>query len=306
MTGRIVKGIAGFYYVWSEGNLYECKARGIFRKNNQKPLVGDNVLFDVVSCDEIRRELGSADGVISLHGIGNITEILPAKNSLIRPEVANIDQIILLFSSSVPEPNYDMLNRYLVSVRETNIPVHLLVTKVDLVGPDEQAEILKNYENTQYPVSFVSVKTGEGLEQVRSLLAHKVSVFAGPSGVGKSSLLNALKGSQVMEIGELSKKIDRGKNTTRHSELFSLDQDTFLLDTPGFTSIDFSIDNIENLALLFDEFIPYMNQCKFHDCNHMKETDCAIKEAVRNGKIPRTRYISYRHLYEECKDIKKY
>jgi len=291
MTGRIVKGIAGFYYVWSEGQIYECKARGIFRKNNQKPLVGDNVNFDVVSYDDLT---------------GNITELLPEKNTLIRPEVANVDQLFLLFSSSVPAPNYDMLNRYLVSVRETNIPVHLVVTKVDLVGEEEQAEIKAQYENTMYDVTFVSVKNGVGLDEMRALLQGKVSVFAGPSGVGKSSLLNALLGEEVMETGELSKKIDRGKNTTRHVELFSLGEETFLLDTPGFTSIDFSIDNIENLALLFDEFIPYLSKCKFNDCSHMKETDCAVKQAVRDGLVPRSRYISYRHMYEELKDVRKY
>ncbi len=291
MTGRIIKGIAGFYYVHDGENVYECKAKGIFRKNHQKPLVGDNVLFDVVSA--------------SLR-TGTVTEILEEKNSLIRPEAANIDAIYLVFSASIPEPNYTMLNRYLVSVHDTGIPVKLVVNKTDLTDGTALSEISRQFENTCYPVFFVSVREEKGLEALRDDMKGHVNVFAGPSGVGKSSLLNSLIGEGKMEIGELSRKIARGKNTTRHTELFVIGEDTYLLDTPGFTSVEIPPIEIENLPFYFDEFLPYVTKCRFTNCSHYKETDCAVKEAVRNGIIPRSRYVAYRDVYEYLKDLRKY
>lgn len=291
MTGRIVKGIAGFYYVHDGENLYECRAKGIFRKNNQKPLVGDNVLFDVVS-ESLKT--------------GTVTEILDEKNALIRPEAANIDTIFLLFSASVPEPNYLMLNRYLISVHDIGIPVKLVVNKTDLADEAALSEILKQFEHTDYPVFPISVKEGSGLDALKAEMRGKVNVLAGPSGVGKSSLLNALTGDFMMETGELSKKIARGKNTTRHTELFVIDRDTYLLDTPGFTSVEIPEIELEMLPYYYDEMLPYVTRCRFSNCSHMKETDCEVKAAVRGGMIPRSRYVSYRDTYEYLKGLKKY
>ena len=291
MTGRIVKGIAGFYYVQSAEGLFACRAKGIFRKDGVKPLVGDNVLFDVVSYDD--RE-------------GNVTEVLPEKNRLVRPEVANVDQIFLIFSGSVPAPNYEMLNRYLVTVHDYGVPVCLVVNKTDLCTPEVTEEIRKNYEGAPYPMFFVSVRTGEGTEALEEALKGKVTVLAGPSGVGKSSLVNHLFREERMETGSLSERIARGKNTTRHAELFALGDDTFICDTPGFTAVDVKDIEPENLILYFDELVPYSLRCRYSNCAHMKEKDCAVKQAVRDGLVSRSRYLAYRSVHTLLEDAKKH
>ncbi len=294
MTGRITKGIAGFYYVHDGKNLYECKAKGIFRKNHEKPLVGDHVRFDVISEEE---------------KLGNIEEILPRKNNLIRPEIANVDQIFLQFSAASPAPNYDMLNRYLVMVHDREIPVHLVVNKSELIGEEEKKKTEQAFFGTCYPIHFISVREETGIRELREIMAGKVTALAGPSGVGKSSLMNLLLGDAVMETGSLSKKIDRGKNTTRHSELFFLQEDTFLFDTPGFSSVEVNFIDKEDLQYTFDEFLPFIPECRYlTSCKHMKErdADCAVKRAVKAGKISKERYGSYVLMYDYLADIRRY
>ena len=291
MFGRIVKGIAGFFYVKSKEGVFACKAKGIFRKDGIKPLVGDNVIFDVVSYDD--RE-------------GNIVEVLPEKNRLMRPEVANVDQIFLVISGSVPAPNYEMLNRYLVTVHDYNVPICLVVNKTDLCTVDVTEEIRENYEGAPYNIFFISVKTGEGIYLLEEAMKGKVTVLAGPSGVGKSSLVNYLFREERMMTGMLSERIARGKNTTRHAELFSLDENTFICDTPGFTAVDIKDIEPENLILYFDELVPYSLMCKYSNCAHIKEKDCAVKQAVRDGLVSRSRYLAYQSMHKLLSDGKRF
>ena len=263
MTGKIIKGIAGFYYVRAEDAVWECRARGLFRKENLKPLPGDLAEIEVLS---------EADHT------GTVLSVYPRRNALVRPEAANVDQILLLFSATRPEPNYEMLNRYLVSVHDAGADVHLIVTKSETAGPETQEGIRKQFLNTGYGIFFVS--------------AHR--------DVGKAeTFLNWLSGEDRMETGELSRKIDRGRNTTRHTEMFCLPGDTFLLDTPGFTAVEVPEILPENLVLYFDEFISYSTSCRFSSCRHLKEKGCCVRKAVADGLVSMSRYRTYRSLYEE-------
>ncbi len=291
MIGRITKGIAGFYYVHDGEDLYECKAKGIFRKNREKPLTGDHVEFSVISREE---------------KTGNIDKILERKNRLLRPEVANVDGIFLVLACVKPEPNFDMLNRYLVLNEEAEIPVSFVLNKTDLTDEEGIRKLENEFINTGYPFYPVSAKDGTGFEEVLKAMNGKVISLAGPSGVGKSSIMNRILGHDRMETGGLSEKIDRGKNTTRHSELFYLGENTYLFDTPGFTSVEVESVQPENLPLCFPEFRPYLNACRFHDCEHLNEPDCSVKAAVSEGKIALSRYQSYRNIHAYLKDMKKY
>ncbi|MBO7364712.1 MAG: ribosome small subunit-dependent GTPase A [Lachnospiraceae bacterium] len=284
MTGKIIKGIAGFYYVRAEDAVWECRARGLFRKENLKPLPGDLAEIEVLS---------EADHT------GTVLSVYPRRNALVRPEAANVDQILLLFSATRPEPNYEMLNRYLVSVHDAGADVCLIVTKSETAGPETQEEIRKQFLNTGYGIFFVSAHRDVGKAEMLRLLGGKTSVLAGPSGAGKSTFLNWLSGEDRMETGELSRKIDRGRNTTRHTEMFCLPGDTFLLDTPGFTAVEVPEILPENLVLYFDEFIPYSTSCRFSSCRHLKEKGCCVRKAVADGLVSMSRYRTYRSLYEE-------
>ncbi len=296
MQGRIVKGIAGFYYVSTgDGRIYECKAKGIFRKNNVKPLVGDDVTIEIIDEDE---------------GTGNITNILPRKNMLIRPPVANVDQAVILFAIVRPDPNYNVLDKFLIQMRQNNLPVIICFNKQDIATEAEQKELMDAYENCGYEVMFISVYEEVGIESLCEKLRGKTTVIAGPSGAGKSSLLNLLHPKAEMETGELSKKIARGKNTTRHSEMFyaeSISDDkekTYILDTPGFTSLSLFDTTAEDLADFYPEFEPYEPNCRFGRCSHIAEPVCGVKDAVRDGLISKVRYNNYKIIYEELKNKK--
>lgn len=292
MQGTIIKGISGFYYVYVEGaGIYECKAKGIFRKDKIKPLVGDWVEIDILKEAE---------------KTGNIVTILPRENALIRPAVANIDQAVLIFAAAKPDPNYNLLDRFLVMMDCQNVPLTIVMNKSDLVSSREKEEIAAIYRECGFPILFTSTKEKYGLEELRELLLGKTSAVAGPSGVGKSSIVNYLQPDAGMETGSISKKIGRGKNTTRHSELIHICENTYIMDTPGFSSLDLPGLECENLWRHYHEFIMYEPQCRFQGCSHIHEPDCGIKSAVESGLVSTVRYENYKLLYEELKNIRRY
>ena len=292
MQGKIIKGIAGFYYVHVEGQgVYECKAKGIFRKNHTKPLVGDDVEVDILDEAEM---------------LGNIREILPRKSALIRPAVANVDQALIIFAIVKPNPNFNLLDRFLIRMERQNLPTIICFNKQDIATPEEKEALRKAYETCGYQVLFISALEQEGLEQVKELLAGKTTTVAGPSGVGKSSLINQLAPKAQMETGDISRKIERGKHTTRHSEIIALGENTYIVDTPGFTSLDISEITKEELGTYYPEFVQYEPYCKFSGCAHISEPSCGVKDAVAEGKISQVRYDNYKVLYQELKEIKRY
>ena len=296
MQGKIIKGIAGFYYIEThDEKIYECKAKGVFRKDNLKPLVGDNVEIDII--DEENKK-------------GNITDILPRKNQLLRPPVANVDQAVILFAIVKPDPNYNLLDRFLIMMRQQNLPVIICFNKQDIATEEEQKELYDAYEKCGYTVLFISVKEEKGLDELKELLRGKTTTLAGPSGVGKSSLLNRLVPDALMQTGELSRKIDRGKNTTRHSELFYVselsegDEETYLFDTPGFTSLNVNNVTTDNIMQFYPEFEEFEPECRFGGCSHIAEPDCGVKNALEEGKISAVRYANYKMIYEELKNAR--
>lgn len=292
MQGKIIKGIAGFYYVYTEEyGVLECKAKGIFRKENIKPLVGDDVELELLSEDELT---------------GNITEILERKNELIRPAVANIDQALVIFSITHPEPNLNLLDRFLLMMQTQDLPVIICFSKQDIAGEEQQEQLQRIYGNIGYKVMFVSAKEEQGVEAVLELLKGKTTTVAGPSGVGKSTLINCICPEALMETGDISRKIERGKHTTRHSELFHVCKDTFIMDTPGFSSLGIFDLEKEELKDYYPEFVEVEDECRFRGCVHMEEPGCAVKAALENGSISKERYENYRLLYEELKRKKKY
>ena len=319
MRGKIIKGIAGFYYVHvpklgrdpelsdrdpessgyeselsrcdSEAAVIACKARGLFRNQNRKPLVGDDVEIVLSETDE--RE-------------GTIQELLPRRSSLIRPAVANVDQAVVLFAAAEPEPNRNLLDRFLVYLEREKVPAIVCFNKSDLVEKERLDILRQTYAGCGYPVYTLSVLKKEGIGEFKELLAGKTTVLAGPSGVGKSSLTNLLVPEAEMETGQVSEKIKRGRHTTRHSELFSLGGSSYLMDTPGFASLELSGVEKEELWRYFPEFEPYEPDCRFQGCVHIGERECGVKNALAEGKIAESRYESYRQLYEELRQQKKY
>ena len=287
MQGKIIKGIAGFYYVDSQQGVFQCKAKGIFRNKSIKPLVGDNVEFEITHEEDKE---------------GNITEILERDNELIRPAVANIDQAMIVFALKAPNPNVNLLDKLLVCMEYQNIETIICFNKTDIADKDFAEDLASIYRNAGYKVLFTSATENEGVEEVKKALKGKSTVFAGPSGVGKSSMLNAIKQDAVMETGDISEKIGRGKHTTRHSEIFKTDDDTYVFDTPGFGSVFIPGMTKERLEDCFPEFSLYTNECRFIGCAHINEPDCAVKEALEENKIAESRYESYKAFYEELKE----
>lgn len=292
MTGKIIKGISGFYYVYVEGaGLYECKAKGAFRKQKIKPLVGDNVEIAVI--DEANK-------------LGNVEKILPRKNELIRPAVSNIDMALVIFASAKPDPNFNLLDRFLCMMEYQKVPVTICFNKIDLVDQEKLKEYSGIYEPAGYNVIFTCTKTKEGLGSIRSLLEGKTTTVAGPSGVGKSSIINCLQSDITMETGTISEKIERGKHTTRHSEIIPVSHDTYIMDTPGFSSMDVPGCEKEDLWTCYPEFVRHEPYCRFIGCSHINEPDCGVKAAVEDGEISPVRYENYKLLYEELKNRHKY
>ena len=292
MRGKIIKGIAGFYYVHDGiGSIYECRAKGIFRNRKIKPLVGDDVEITVLSEQE---------------KTGNIDRILERKNQLIRPAVSNVDQAVVVFAITEPMPNLNLLDRFLVMMERQKVPVMICFNKIDLAGQEEVEKLRAIYEPAGYPIYFISTYENSGLDLLHQLIVGKTTVLAGPSGVGKSSITNFLQPEAGMETGSVSEKIKRGRHTTRHSELFFVEEGTYMMDTPGFSSMYMEDLEAQELKEYFPEFGPYEEDCKFLGCVHVGEKVCGVKMAVSEGRISRSRYENYLQMYQELKEKKRY
>ena len=289
MTGRIRKALSGFYYVDAPEGLLTCRARGKFRKEGVSPLVGDLVEYSALSGGE-----------------GVIEAILPQRNAFERPAVANIDQLVIVVSEAVPRTEPYLIDRMTAIAALKNCGVLICVNKCDLAAGGELCDY---YTRAGYPVVRVSAKTGEGIESLRSAISGKLSAFTGNSGVGKSSILNALDSSLLLPVGEVSKALGRGKHTTRHVELYRIANGAEIIDTPGFSSFGMdgvSIELKQRLGEAFPDFAPYLSGCRFAGCSHTKEQGCAVLKALREGKLVRGRHESYLRLYGELKDLNEW
>ncbi|WP_436375722.1 ribosome small subunit-dependent GTPase A [Cytobacillus sp. BC1816] len=287
--GKIIKALAGFYYVLSGDETIQCRGRGVFRKNKVNPLVGDEVVFQAESITE-----------------GYILEVKERKNELIRPPVANVDQAILVFSAVEPGFSTSLLDRFLVLVEFNHIKPIICITKIDLTDEDEYREIQQyasDYRKAGYDVLLTSSETEEGVKDLKPYLEGGISVFAGQSGVGKSSLLNVLRPDLELKTNDISSHLGRGKHTTRHVELIEVGKG-LVADTPGFSSLEFTDIELEDLNYCFPEIQEKSDQCKFRGCLHMAEPKCAVKTASENGEIPSYRYEHYKTFLQEIKDRK--
>lgn len=289
LEGLVRKGIGGFYTVETPEGLYTCTARGKFRKARISPYAGDRV-----------RILAEEDGT------GALEEILPRRNFLVRPPIANIDQLFIVSSLRDPYPEPLIVDKTIAVAELEDIQPILVLTKTDLEGPSPLKAV---YDLAGVPCLEVSSVTGQGVDQVRQLLAGKVSAFTGNSGVGKSTLLNALFPEFALKTGEVSQKLGRGRHTTREVELYKLEGGGYVADTPGFSTFDierYRLTDKEKLPYGFREFLPYLGQCQFTSCSHTCEKGCAILQAVEKGEIPRQRHKSYCAMYQEIKDVKQW
>ncbi len=288
MQGKILKGISGFYYVHIvESGIYECKAKGVFRQQGVKPLVGDLVDIDII--DETEKK-------------GNIVRILQRRNALIRPAVANVDMALIVFAAATPDPNFNLLDRFLVLMARQDVPVCICFNKSDLVSEEIRQSYAAGYEACGYPVEFISVKRDEGIDRLMKQLHGKTTTIAGPSGAGKSSLINRLQPQVQMETGAVSKKIGRGRQTTRHTQLIHIEGNSYIMDTPGFSSLYLPPMAKEELQQYYTEFAAFEPYCRFQGCSHISEPDCGVKQALAQGQISKLRYDNYVQLYEELKE----
>ncbi|MFC5703426.1 ribosome small subunit-dependent GTPase A [Cohnella faecalis] len=297
-TGTIMKALSGYYYVKGDdsGETLQCRARGIFKKRGQSPLVGDRVIFEETE-----------------NGEGTVDEILPRDSALIRPPVANVDLAVLVFSVVRPELNIQLLDKFLVHIEHERLDALLVFTKLDRIPDDEDGERIRRdveaarelYESIGYDVLLTSAHQGEGIEELRQRLAGHIAVFAGQSGVGKSSLVNALVPGLTLETAEISDKLGRGKHTTRHVELVSVNGGGIVADTPGFSQLDFAELGIDEIGSCFREFRRLADGCKFRGCSHTHEPNCAVQDAFGRGEVSASRYENYKSFMTEWKEIKR-
>ncbi len=288
VTGRIVRSISGFYDVKTPDGIVTCRGRGSLRKNQENPLTGDMV--------EITAEKGK----------GMVEKILPRKNRFIRPAVANVDALVVFAANVNPITEPYLIDRVAAIAGDQEVPVYIVINKCDL---DPAENLAKIYENAGFSVIVASAETGEGVEDLRRLIAGKLTAFTGNTGVGKSSMLNKLCPQLNLATGEVSEKLGRGRHTTRHVELFDLGNDTYVADTPGFASFDTEQMDVilkDNLQYAFGDFGPYLGRCQFHDCSHRAEPGCAVRQAAEQGDIEKTRYDSYLRLYEKSSQINQW
>ena len=285
-TGRILRSLSGFYDVQTADGIVTCRGRGSLRKNHQSPLTGDMV--------EITVEKGK----------GMVEKILPRKNAFVRPAVANVDALVVFAANVNPVTEPYLIDRVAAIAGDQGVSVYICINKSDL---DPAVDLVRIYENAGFPVIRASAETGQGVEHLRELLKGKFTAFTGNTGVGKSSMLNCLCPELALPTGEVSEKLGRGRHTTRHVELYRLDGETYVADTPGFSSFDTDQMDVilkENLQYAFPDLAPYAHECQFHDCSHRAEPGCAVRAALEAGKLERTRYESYLKLYEKASQIK--
>ena len=285
-TGRIIRSLSGFYDVQTSEGVISCRGRGVLRKNGDTPLTGDMV--------EISVEKGK----------GMVERILPRKNRFIRPAVANVDALVVFAANVNPVTEPFLIDRVAAIAGDQEVPVYLCVNKCDL---DPAVDLVRIYQNAGFPVIRASAETGEGVDQLRELIRGKLTAFTGNTGVGKSSMLNALCPELALATGEVSEKLGRGRHTTRHVQLYCLAEDTYVADTPGFSSFDTEQMDVllkENLQYTFPDFGEFLGKCQFHDCSHRAEPGCCVRKAVEDGCIEKTRYDSYLRLYEKAEQVK--
>jgi len=286
--GRIVRSISGFYDVQTPDGVVTCRGRGVLRKEGSSPLTGDLVQITVEQ------------------GKGMVESILPRKNSFVRPAVANVDALVVFAANVNPVTEPFLIDRVAAIAGDQEVPVILCINKCDL---DPGQDLTRIYRNAGFSVICASAETGEGVEQLREMIRGKLTAFTGNSGVGKSSMLNRLCPQLALPTGEVSEKLGRGRHTTRHVELYCLEENTYVADTPGFSSFDTDQMDVilkENLQYAFPDFGKYIGKCQFHDCSHRKEPGCAVAEAVSRGEVEKSRYDSYLRLYEKASQIKQW
>ncbi len=287
-TGRIIRSLSGFYEVQTDSGKITCRGRGSLRRGGETPLTGDMVEISVDN------------------GKGMVEKVLPRQNSFVRPAVANIDALVVFAANVNPVTEPFLIDRVAAIAGDREVPVYICINKCDL---DPAVDLVRIYQNAGFPVICASAETGEGVEQLRQLIRGKLVAFTGNSGVGKSSMLNALCPELGLATGEVSEKLGRGRHTTRHVELYDLGEDTFVADTPGFSSFDTDQMDVmlkENLQYAFPDFAIHLGNCQFHDCTHRKEPGCAIRHAVEQGELEQSRYDSYLKLYEKASQIKQW
>ncbi|WP_312047797.1 ribosome small subunit-dependent GTPase A [Anaerotignum sp.] len=285
LEGVIVKGIGGFYYIDTKRGVFETRARGIFRKEGIRPTVGDHVKISIL--DEKNKK-------------GSLDEILPRRNELIRPKVSNVDQAVIVFAAKSPDMNLDLLDRFLLLAEEQELEIIIVLNKIDKDKNQDYEEVAKIYRQAGYLVICTSAESGNGVEELRQALEHSISVFAGPSGVGKSSLINAAFPGLELSTGELSQKIQRGRHTTRHAELIRITENSYIVDSPGFTSLFLNHIPSEKLQYYFKEFEPFVHECYYHGCMHINEPDCVVKAQIGKAINP-MRYERYVNIVQELK-----
>lgn len=285
-TGRIVRSLSGFYDVQTQEGVVTCRGRGNLRRSGDSPLTGDMVQITVEN------------------GKGMVERVLPRKNRFVRPAVANVDALVIFAANVNPVTEPFLIDRVAAVAGDQDVSIYICINKCDL---DPGIDLARIYRNAGFPVIQASAETGEGVEELRNLLAGKLTAFTGNTGVGKSSMLNALCPELALQTGEVSQKLGRGRHTTRHVELYCLGENTYVADTPGFSSFDTDQMDVllkENLQYAFPDFTDYVGSCQFHDCSHRAEPGCAVRQAVEDGKLERTRYDSYLRLYEKSSQIK--